>query len=393
MRNNYLSYLSIILGLTIFNLNSYAKVSSTNNIMFDAHKDGIAEMTLSQNGLGIGISTPGANLHVGGNTILGKVSIGKNHEKPSHDMDIHGSVGYGIYSTSSNASIGGNHIIFADTSSNSIDLSLPDASQSTGRELRIYKTSGNNSLHIIGPTHGTGNMKLAKNNAALEGLVLTLGHRQSGHCKMISYGGKWNLLEVSDQYILSNSKINHLVANWSLNEPKKSAITYTDQVGLSSYFYPSPFSLGSLNPGGTFSISIWVKWDGSNTGQHQQIISKRDSWGNTTMMWQFGRNNNGNLTFESSVGAANFGTDLSSNSWDHLVLTVENSTKANLYKNGILASANVNCAIGTGTTAQLVLGAAQVTGNENFYGSMSELMIFNTNLSSAEVTNLFARGM
>ena len=111
------------------------------------------------------------------------------------------------------------------------------------------------------------------------------------------------------------------------------------------------------------------------------VISKRDDWGASTMMWQISVANSigGNMTFHASGGgdSIDFGAP-TIGQWMHVLATVEGTTLKG-YLDGELIDTNSNFTMGTGTDSVLWIGA---TGNESnpaelFNGLLDEIQLFN----------------
>lgn len=143
-----LSILTAIL-LSLFQLKGDIK-SKTGSLTFDPNNDSSTEMTLNSTGLGIGV-TPAANLHVQGNAVLnGNVTVGSSSMGQS-TLSIAGTVAYAVESvTTASANIGDYSYVIANTLSagSNISLTLPSASNSTGREITIKSVATDNIVTI-----------------------------------------------------------------------------------------------------------------------------------------------------------------------------------------------------------------------------------------------------
>jgi len=175
---------SLIKAICIVSLGSaccYADLRSNNGtIRFDTQVDQHFEMILNSTGLGIG-TLPSSNLHVNGNSIITEqLFIGGS--EGSSNLNINGSIGFSIQTVSTSTTVGGNSMIFADTSSDNLTLTLPFAGNVTGRKLTIKKISSLNSIWIS----GGGNIE---NQASY---ILNAGQTGSlPYVEMISDGSQW----------------------------------------------------------------------------------------------------------------------------------------------------------------------------------------------------------
>jgi hypothetical protein len=71
--------------------------STTGNINFDSNNNESNEMQLNSNGLGINVSDPSANLHVGGNGIISnQMTIGTTVNTSNSTLHINGTIGYSV---------------------------------------------------------------------------------------------------------------------------------------------------------------------------------------------------------------------------------------------------------------------------------------------------------
>jgi hypothetical protein len=125
--------------MSIIFLMMSADVKSTNGVIqFDTTSDSQAEMTLNSAGLGIGTNNPSANLHVVGNAYIQDLVLGNAQE-------------WSRTTISSNSTLGetfSSPIIFVDTSSDNVTLTLPYAGNVSGKTLWIKKKSRSNLLTL-----------------------------------------------------------------------------------------------------------------------------------------------------------------------------------------------------------------------------------------------------
>jgi len=145
-------------------------------------------------------------------------------------------------------------------------------------------------------------------------------------------------------------------------------------------------------PSTGFSTSAWFNMDAfPASGSAYGVVS----WGDeatgkrrSILVWNGG---SGNPKAYFSGYAANIGgtTDLSIGNWYHVVVTEENGT-AKVYLNGSEeASGSVTLNAYTGTTGRI--GNTGSAG-EDFYGSISDVKIFDKVLTAAEVTAEYNKG-
>lgn len=131
---------------------SAAIKSTSGNIHFnsDYQNNNNNEMTLSSEGFGIGTTTPTANLHVSGNTIVSNnLSIGSSSSATS-TLFITGTLGYSVQMVSDNVTLSGNSYVLANTSTGNITITLPSASSVAGRQYTIKKITASNNVTLSG---------------------------------------------------------------------------------------------------------------------------------------------------------------------------------------------------------------------------------------------------
>ena len=145
-----------------------------------------------------------------------------------------------------------------------------------------------------------------------------------------------------------------------------------------------------------FSISAWVKLDSN-------IRARVAGKGNTE--WLFGTDSSGrfNMILWSNDGTSaylqKFSTALSTGSWHHILCTYDGSNTAagiNLYKAGSLVSSTVgNAGTYAGMASQqgsLRLGQWELNSSV-MNGLIDEVAVFNSELSSSTVTDIYNSGV
>jgi len=121
--------------------------STTGQINFELGNEPNPTMILNSVGLGIGVS-PMSNLHVAGNAIFsGNLFIGSMSGHST--LTINGTVGWGFDTLSSNMTLSSQTMVFANSLSDNITLTLPYAGNVSGRVYRIKKTTRENYVSIV----------------------------------------------------------------------------------------------------------------------------------------------------------------------------------------------------------------------------------------------------
>ena len=164
---------------------SAAIKSSTGTIKFDRNNDGNPEMSLNSTGLGVGTTTPSANLHVAGNAVVtGDLSVGGS-TVASSNLHVQGSIGMNYQTISSDSQNILSSWILADSSSDNITLTLPNASGVSGYIYNIKKISTSNTVTVVGGESLDGNYNVVLQAGSL------------GSLKVYASNDKWYILEMS----------------------------------------------------------------------------------------------------------------------------------------------------------------------------------------------------
>lgn len=165
-----------------------ADVSSlTGNIFFDSNNDGVAEMTLNAVGLGLGTGpTTESNFVVAGNAMISN-ALNVGGPTGSSNLNIHGTMSSSMQSISGNSTLGNHSIVFVDSSSQAfaVEVKLPDASNMSGRQYTIKKTSISGNVLIMSGTSNSSNVIDQSGHVILEEGAL-------GALQVISNGTTWN---------------------------------------------------------------------------------------------------------------------------------------------------------------------------------------------------------
>ena len=152
-------------------------VSVTGTLDFSTINLETIDMSLNHVGLGVGVS-PAANLHVAGNAwVETQLSVGTSG---SSNLNISGSLGLASQQVSSNIILDQYSLYFADSSSGNLFLDLPYASNVTGRQVAVKKTSSLNNVYIRGGGNFIDNSDW-----------IVLGSDNLGCAQLISDGSKW----------------------------------------------------------------------------------------------------------------------------------------------------------------------------------------------------------
>lgn len=159
----------------------------------------------------------------------------------------------------------------------------------------------------------------------------------------------------------------------------------------------SRVEIGTWDPSagtGELTVSLWIRWAGNRSNDHQGIIGKRDSWGGTgAMRWFLETDPLGRLAFRqhSSAGvdiySANGVLDAFVGRWAHVAVTFDGST-AVVYLNGV-EIASGPFVLADKVDANMGIGSTHGgNSSEVFSGDIDEVQIYNRALSALEVAYL-----
>ena len=143
----------------------------------------------------------------------------------------------------------------------------------------------------------------------------------------------------------------------------------------------------AINISGDITLSAWVK--SNTTTSYNSIFTKRQVLGSINYQLTI-NNSNGQLGLGHSGGFIyNTTTAISTSTWYHVAVTVSGST-AQFYVNGVAEDSFTGVSI-TSTTHDLIIGAT--VGYNYFGGNVDEASIFNSALSSTDITSIYNSGV
>ena len=183
---------------------------------------------------------------------------------------------------------------------------------------------------------------------------------------------------------LTSNSNNATLAN--ITQPSSTFLTWN---GSSSYaVLPSDPDIGA---GTNWSISMWVYERSSQVANYNMIDYAHSLNGGWTIQ-------GGVYYVRNSAGQySNMSVNMTSNTWNHLVISSNGSTATNMYINNVATAAspssmpNVTWNVGHDFTAGAWNNQAGSYAR-NWNGDMTKIQIYNTNLSAAEVNTLYLEG-
>jgi len=205
-------------------------------------------MTLNSTGLGIG-TAPSANLHVNGNAIISE-QLFVGGSSGSSNLNVNGTIGFGVQTVSSDTTLGDQTVIFADSSSDNLTLTLPYAGNVLGRVYTIKKLVSLNNLYVL---------------------------RSSND--LIDSGDRVELLSGS---MGSLSLISSAINQWSVISNFSANVIWTpEQLSTSAWFDASDTS--TVIAGGSSNVYQWNDKSGNGNDVTQTTGSQQPLTGTRTM--------------------------------------------------------------------------------------------------------------
>ncbi|MBF0197768.1 MAG: LamG domain-containing protein [Planctomycetes bacterium] len=383
-------YALLLCILALPSLNLLGSVRSTGNIHFTVNDNQL--MVLEDTGLGVGITSPAANLHIAGNGIITTdLSIGG--ASLSSNLNISGTMQVAPYTFSDNGTISSHSFAFADSTSGDIYLDLP-SSGVTGRVVTIKKISASNNVYISSTYPIDGKYIIAMEpsstiypfmsvvNDGSSWLILSETDTSSG-----SYSDNlilwWNC-EGSDQFLDDVSPND----NYGSFRPSSSSHGAS---GNALYFdtnnYVTIPSSTSLEITDKVSFSFWVRRTSSaGTGM---TLSKKSVW-NAAEGWEVETTD---TTIRVLGGGGDFATSNAvtwTNTWQHVVATVDQTIATTYLNNADVSGADSSVSsINTSSAQALFFGRRSGVDENNLNGEIDDVRIFNKVLSTSEVSSLY----
>jgi hypothetical protein len=223
-------------------------------------------------------------------------------------------------------------------------------------------------------------------------LMLSLVLTSSVNADLISW---WKFDEGSGSIAFDSSGNDHHAdvrgtPNWGAGQPGFSgALDFSDTVGA---------NCGDFDPTGgmgVFTLTLWCLWDGTSGTQH--FLTKSNSWGADTMMFQVevkGGHSNTDLTdrfalaYQASTQAILH--EVPKNEWAHMALVFD-GTNATGYLNGIDEVGPQPTGIGLYVEAPVLIG---VTWNDTrvFQGLLDDMRLYDHVLDENEIISIMEGG-
>jgi hypothetical protein len=139
-----------------------------------------------------------------------------------------------------------------------------------------------------------------------------------------------------------------------------------------------------------FTISAWV--NPSSYADWRQIVAKRNSYGATTMRFNFGLYpSTGRVMLQNGTTTIISTYTPPLNQWTYLTV-VPGATSTLFYANGQLKSTMGAFTLGTGSTARVMIGATDSGSVDEFLGQIDDVKIYNYARTPAQIAWDYNRG-
>lgn len=395
----------VFVFLSILTKLIFADVSSTSgNLHFDPDNSGVKRMTLTTNGLGIGIDVPSANLHLLGNAIVSeKLAIGTTSAIST--LTLNGSMGFSLENVSTNVTLNANSMVLVNSGQGNIRLTLPEAKDANGRYYMIKKISSDNNLLFI-----SGNNLIDNYTSLQTGYATTYPSFE-----FMSQGNQWYLLSRLDSDITTISTDN-LIGWWKLDETNGviandsspsgqngtlnggltfSGCSITGQSGNALYFDGSNDYIGladdfyDMGTNKSFTLTAWVKVTSASS---YSIFHKGATgtgapgyWFRLSASFAYIGINDTSGSPSSFLGTASVFDD----NWHFVAASISRTSNTFMYVNGqYIGQADLTSEGNIDFGGILSIGARH-TGGLAFKGGIDDARIYNKAMSQVEIQAIY----
>lgn len=389
--------------------------SQTGSIGFDVDNNQSHEAVLNTTGLGIGTSSPAANLHVSGHAIVSQqLTLGTNASSSSN-LHLSGTLATSFQNLSSNTTLGAHSMVMAGNSTEPITLTLPDPSSNQGKILSIKKTELNQDIYISGG-----------GNLMDQSSEITLNSGQRGDIRLLAHGQKWHILSSTDSSpaLCSDNLFLWLPMEESATDTIKGSsanqFTFTRHqfetsgngwvagaTGTALDFdgsddYISCSSTDQFQPQGHMSLSFWLKVKvlPSIKGSNYDLLTKTKT-STPFYSYQLQMSQTGtyadylkfNFRQNSDTNNKSCRTDaaLQANQWYHIVISV--SDKISMHVNGVKQSSQPNVSTPClASDGNFIIGTNR-TLNKFFPITFDDIRMYDKSLSDVEAQLIYSLGV
>lgn len=394
----------IVLFITLSIQTMYGAIqSATGNIKFDVNSNGNVELVITTSGVGIGVATPQANLHIAGNAIVSdSLTVGGTSNASNSNIHINGTLGFSVssYGTGANQ-ISNSSYIVVDTSSGNVNLQLPALSTSFGQSITIKRTSLLNNLTLSASGNSIDNVT---------SVVFPPGNYTA--ISLVNDGTKWVVLNNLNNETIEETGSNNLFLWWKLDETSGNIISdsssnhrsanLTNEHSFSGNSASGPLTSSlllddsddtALYDDGSISSSAYTYalWSKYNYSTSDTLDNEPEISGTAGFVWSSGNSKFHKSAYHklsgNSYATTPLTSTLSANTWYHIAVTW-NGSEVSLYLNGQRESGN---------TAASWIGASNIMltnpgVHSNAQAHADDLRFFNKALGASDIQSLYLAG-
>ena len=374
---------------------------TSGNIFFKPSSNDTVGMILSTTGLSVGPTRGSANLYVDGNAII-TTSLTVGTSAPgSSNLNIYGTMGYGLATVSSNITLSGNSMLLADTSATggNIVLNLPEASSLPGRIYGIKKISNSHTVTILSDVGIDDQI----------GYDLYSSSNVLPYLEVISSGNQWYIINGSS-FRAPPTAGGNLISWWKLDET--SGTIASDSSGYGNHGTPVAFTIsgcamlgkkgnalsfdgvndrincGTLGATLTSNFTV-MAWINQRSGVWGSILGCSTT--NSNNGWIFGIDS-GTITF-TARGSYDILSPFafSINQWYHVAVVFGSNNDVSFYVNGNFLQTQTKWAMMPNTDDYLIIGA-YLSAAGCFNGLIDDARIYNKVLTANEISRIYRQG-
>jgi prepilin-type N-terminal cleavage/methylation domain-containing protein len=209
----------------------------------------------------------------------------------------------------------------------------------------------------------------------------------------------WNFDEGSGTTVLDSSGYNHngtiSGAVYTTDTPQKAAGQGAGKYALSFDGTNDYVDFGNqLNLGsGDFTIEAWVK--GNSLTDYARVINKHDGSFDSNKGWAiYANTGNKNAYFSARANSRidlDSGTNINTNSWQHIAVT-KNSSLIKIYIDGAFKNSVVSPVGDFNNNYNLNIGRIS-SGSFYWNGLIDEVRVYNAALTAAEIQQFYVQGL
>lgn len=150
-----------------------------------------------------------------------------------------------------------------------------------------------------------------------------------------------------------------------------------------------------------FTLSFWVKWDGTGTGGFRGLLAKHNGWAAGTTLWQVGLNSSNVMSIIRAGGTNVYAQAIPADEWVYVAVTFD-ETDAHIYtyatqSGGVSFVEGIGAySLGEMRDADFNIGCSfrDATGFADLFpGVMDEIQVFNYAMDAFAIADLYNEGL